>query len=437
MAKISYRSSFFQIIMVGFICFCVPGMFNALNAMGGGGQVDATTGSKANTALYTTFSVFGLLGGGIVNILGIRVTMFFSALTYALYSGSYIYLNDTGIGSFTIAAGAILGIGAGVLWAGQGMIMTSYPLEHEKGNYIFIFWSIFNLGAVIGSIIPTAINSPDPSLPNSGYIAFLVIEVFGSCLAFALAPPSTVVRSDGSAVIISKQDNVFGEFVEIIKLFANPKMLSLFFLSFSSNYFYTYQFNLYNSAHYTVNSRGFNNIFYWGSQMIGAYVYSLLLDSKRSRKSRAYIATTSVFILFNAIWVWTIFQHRNFGPVRDGTEHLYNFRITGSKYAGSVILYALMGFCDSAWQSLAYWLIGSFSNDSTILSRYVGFYKGVQSAGAAVSWGIDSAHVKPTPQLIINMVFLNVAIPFMYYICSKTTETSEVNPKLAYEESEV
>ncbi|OMJ12539.1 UNC93-like protein 2 [Smittium culicis] len=426
---LNYNSSFFQVCMVGFICFCVPGMFNALNALGGGGQVDTTTASKGNTALYVTFSVFGLIGGGIVNVAGIRFTMFLSALTYALYSGSYLYLNHTGNGSFTIAAGAILGMGAGVLWAGQGMIMTSYPLEHEKGNYIFIFWSIFNLGGVLGSIIPTAMNSGDKGLSDGGYIAFLIIEVIGACLCFALAPPSRVIRSDGSEVIVSKQENVIGEFVEILKLFANPSMLSLFFMSFSSNFFYSYQFGLYNAPHFTTQSRGFNNIFYWGFQMLGAYIYSLILDSKRSRKSRAYMGTTVIFILFNLVWILTIFQHRSFASVRDKTAPLYDFKTTGRKYAAPVILYAFMGLADSAWQSLAYWLIGSFSNDSTVLSRYVGFYKGVQSAGAAVSWAIDSGGVKPTPQLIANMAILNIAIPFMYYICSKTTETNEVSQK--------
>ncbi|PVU96069.1 hypothetical protein BB560_005830 [Smittium megazygosporum] len=424
MAKNFYFTSKFQVILVSFICFCVPGMFNALNSLGGGGQIDTSTGSKANTALYVTFSVFGLLGGGIVNLFGVRFTLSLSALTYALYSGSYIYYNHTGKPGFTIAAGAILGIGAGVLWAGQGMIMTSYPLEKEKGNFIFISWSIFNMGGVLGSIIPVVINS-DGNLSDAGYIAFLVIEVLGSLLALALAPPSKVKRSDGSDVVISKQQNILGEFVEILKLFMNPSMISLFFLSFSSNFFYSYQFNLYNAPHYNQRSRGFNNIFYWASQMLGSYIFSLILDSKMSRKKRAYIGTTINAVMFNAVWIGTIFMHKKFAPVRDKTEPEYNFQTSGGKYFAPLLLYIFMGLCDATWQSMAYWLIGTLSNDSIVLSRYVGFYKGVQSAGSAVSWAIDAAKMKPTPQLIFNMVVVNVAIPFMYLVCMKTKETNE------------
>ena len=34
-----------------------------------------------------------------------------------------------------------------------GAIMMSYPLEQSKGRYISWFWMIFNLGAVIGSLV--------------------------------------------------------------------------------------------------------------------------------------------------------------------------------------------------------------------------------------------------------------------------------------------
>ena len=56
-------------------------------------------------------------------------------------------------GGFVIAAGVILGICAGLLWSAQGSLMLSYPTEQEKGKYIAIFWTIFNLGAVLGAAV--------------------------------------------------------------------------------------------------------------------------------------------------------------------------------------------------------------------------------------------------------------------------------------------
>ena len=57
------------------------------------------------------------------------------------------------VGGFIIAAGAILGICAGLLWTAQGSLMMGYPTESQKGRFISIFWSIFNLGSVVGSAV--------------------------------------------------------------------------------------------------------------------------------------------------------------------------------------------------------------------------------------------------------------------------------------------
>ena len=56
-------------------------------------------------------------------------------------------------GAFVIAAGAILGICAGLLWTAQGSLMLAYPTEGQKGKFIGIFWAIFKLGAVVGASV--------------------------------------------------------------------------------------------------------------------------------------------------------------------------------------------------------------------------------------------------------------------------------------------
>lgn len=61
-------------------------------------------------------------------------------------------------GGFVIGAGAILGLCAGLLWTAQGSLMLSYPTESQKGRFISIFWTIFNLGAVIGASVSLALN---------------------------------------------------------------------------------------------------------------------------------------------------------------------------------------------------------------------------------------------------------------------------------------
>lgn len=77
-------------------------------------------------------------------------------LNRSLFSVDHLYRALTiheDAGPFNIASGAILGIGAGLLWTAQGSLMLAYPTENNKGKFIAIFWSIFNLGGVVGAAV--------------------------------------------------------------------------------------------------------------------------------------------------------------------------------------------------------------------------------------------------------------------------------------------
>jgi MFS family permease len=153
-----YASPPSQLLIVSFVCFMCPGMFNALNGMGGGGLSDPKASNHANTALYSTFSVVGFFAGTFTNKLGIRTALCFGGIGYSVYIASFLSYNHTANIGFTTFAGALLGVCAGILWCAQGAIMMSYPPEESKGRYISWFWMIFNMGAVIGSLVSQLYN---------------------------------------------------------------------------------------------------------------------------------------------------------------------------------------------------------------------------------------------------------------------------------------
>ena len=148
-----YASPSFQLVMVSFVCFLCPGMFNAINGIGGGGQVDSTTANQASIALYTLFCIVGFIAGSIVNRAGVKLTLSLGGVGYCIYVASFLCYNHTANSGFTVFAGALLGVCAALLWTAQGAIMMSYPREADKGKYIAVFWIIFNLGGVIGSLV--------------------------------------------------------------------------------------------------------------------------------------------------------------------------------------------------------------------------------------------------------------------------------------------
>lgn len=148
-----YASPPVQLVIVSFVCFLCPGMFNALNGVGGAGLSDASASNKSNTALYSTFAVVGFFAGTVTNKLGIKVSLCIGGLGYSVYVGSFLSFSHNENFGYPIFAGALLGACAGLLWTAQGAIMMAYPPEQSKGRYISWFWMIFNLGGVIGGMV--------------------------------------------------------------------------------------------------------------------------------------------------------------------------------------------------------------------------------------------------------------------------------------------
>ncbi|GJN35031.1 hypothetical protein PR202_gb23758 [Eleusine coracana subsp. coracana] len=368
-----YNSPLAQVFLIGLVCFCCPGMFNALTGLGGGGQLNHTTVDNANTVLYACFAIFGVLGGAAYNLLGPRRTLLVGALTYPLYATSFLYYNHHGSEVFPIVAGGILGIGAALLWAAQGAIVTSYPPLNRRGSYISLFWCLYNLGGVLGGLFPFSFNyhrGDKPDSVNDGtYIAFIAFMVFGAALSLFILPPTEIVRDDGSKATRFIYSSLAIESTEILRLFTNWKMLLVLPAAWDSNFFYTYQFNNVNGVLFTLRTQGLNNIFYWGARMIGSVSIGYLLDfGFTSRRKRGLVGVVVVAVLGSAIWGGGLANQLKY---KDGKwDNLIDFK-DGRRYAGPFLLFFSYGLLDAMFQSLVYWIIGALANDSQVLSSFI------------------------------------------------------------------
>ncbi|KAF9261909.1 MFS general substrate transporter [Marasmius fiardii PR-910] len=413
-----YSHPLTQTCLVGFVCFMCPGLFNALTGLGAGGQVDSTTSANANAALYSTFAVFGFFGGSINNKLGSKVTLLLGSMGYCLYIGSFLAMNiHPNAGGFVVAAGAILGVCAGLLWSAQGSLMLSYPTEPEKGKYIAVFWSIFNLGAVLGAAISLGQNfhSKGNAVSNSTYIAFLVLTGIGVFIPMCLINPRNIVRSDGTKPTIpidpTWKTQIYGLYVA---LRTDPAILLLFPMFFSSNWFYTWQFNAYNGAIFNIRARSLNNLLYWSAQIVGSICMSFLLDRKAlSRRTRAFASWTALFVMIFAFHIWAYFYQKQYDRStypKDNEE--VRFDIFDSGYAGRCVLYVFFGILDAAWQTTIYWLMGAMSNDPAKLAYFSGFYKCIQSAGNAGIWRADAVGTPYMNMFVSTWVLLVAGLVF-------------------------
>ncbi|KAG7448591.1 MFS general substrate transporter [Guyanagaster necrorhizus] len=411
-----YMNPVTQVALLGVVCFMGPGLFNALTGLGAGGQVDSQTNSNANSALYSTFAVMGFFAGSINNILGPKLTLLIGSMGYSLYIGSYLAMNiHSNAGGFVVGAGAILGLCAGLLWTAQGSLMMAYPTESQKGKFIGIFWSIFNLGGVVGASVAAGRNwkSTANAVDNGTYIGFLILTLIGVLVPLLMANPNRMIRSDGTKVTTPRQPSWRTEFMGLfITLKTDPMIVLLFPMFFTSNWFYTWQFSGFNGALFSIRARGLNNVCYWISQIIGSVLIGLLLDRKSlSRRVRAFSGWTALFLMVFAVHIWGYFYQKEYSretvPPESNKMDIYDHG-----YAGRVMFYICCGILDAMWQTTAYWLMGAMSNDPSKLAFFAGFYKSLQSAGAAGNWRADAVKVPYMNIFISTWVLLVSGLVF-------------------------
>lgn len=401
-----YAHPWTQILLISVICFCLPGIYNALTGIGGSGQVDPTVAANATVALLSATAATALfLAGPIFSWVGPRICFLIGGWTYALYTGSLLHFNHYANGSFVIASGAILGIGASFIWIVHGSIMTTYVEESQKGRAIAVFWIIFNLGGGIGSLVSFALNyhSKSGTVTDSTYIALLAIMVFGYFLGFFICSPSRIRLAQLHAAVETEKRTVKGTFKMAVKTLTKWRVACMIPLFYSANVFYSYQQNEVNGRTFNIRTRSLNGALYWIAQMLGGLIIGLLLDMPWfSRNMRARIGWAVLLVTGTTIWgggyAFQLWENKRLaaGHVQD-IDYLQ-----GNISTGPIILYIFYGGYDALWQGFAYWLIGTESNSSARAAILVGAYKTFQAAGGAMAWRINALHISALTQLGMN-----------------------------------
>ncbi|KAL9715701.1 hypothetical protein Ac2012v2_000144 [Leucoagaricus gongylophorus] len=429
------------------------GLFNALNGLGAGGQVDSATSANANAALYSTFAFFAFFAGQVYQqrprlsthslawkprlrfvYWFLSVSILLSSLSSSLMSTSAMNIHPNA-GGFVIAAGAILGICAGLLWTAQGSLMLAYPTESQKGRFISIFWSIFNLGAVVGASVAvgTNFNSTANSVGNGTYIGFLVLTIIGVFIPLIMVNPQDMIRTDGTKISPPRHPSWKTEFIGLaVTIKTDPLIIMLFPMFLASNWFYTWQFNDYNGAIFNIRARSLNGFLYWVSQIVGSLFIGCILDMKSVRRRvRAFTGWTILFTMVWIVHVWAYFYQRRY--TRESlSQDSHRIDIYERQYVGRMFLYILCGVLDAVWQITSYWIMGAMSNDPAKLAYYSGFYKSLQSAGAAGMWRADAVKL-PFMNIFLStwillVVGLLFALPMIYWRVKDHTENEDELP---------
>lgn len=355
------------------------------------------------------------------------MTMSLGTTGYAIYLGSLWSFQLHGTRWFVILAGAILGVCGALFWAAQGSIMMAYSLEKDKGRSFTVFWAIFQLGTLIGAAIALGIqfHSTLPGVSTGVYVTFLIIQLTAIGTSWLVLPPQAVVRKDGSLVELEPNVSPRTEFKAFLGMFKDWRLLVLFPMFFSSNYFYAYQGAL-TAFLFNGRTRALVSLLTGLGSMLGSVLIGFLLDNLPfTRRKRALTTCGIVALLMVGIWGGGLAFQVKFK--RGDVEVLGKplpWDWTAGPAVGPILLLLAYYIIDASFQGLAYYTMSSLTNDPFKLARMAGYYKGIQSAGSAVSFGIDAVRTPYLNEQLVSWLLTLVSLVLCAYVLYHTRDTN-------------
>ena len=194
----------------------------------------------------------------------------------------------------------------------------------------------------------------------------MVLTFTGAVLALFLVNGNTVIRRDGSKVIMMKNPTWKSEMLGLWQtFFTDPYIILLFPMFFASNWFYTYHFNGVNLAQFNTRTRALNSVLYWMAQIVGAAIFGFLLDLHSFRRTvRAKAAWVALFVLTFVVWGGGYVFQRGYTRAEvnmgadtedDMSDDYVKMDWTSAGYVGPMFLYIFYGMYDAIWQVTVYW----------------------------------------------------------------------------------
>ncbi|KAL2815220.1 major facilitator superfamily domain-containing protein [Aspergillus cavernicola] len=404
-----YRSALFNVIIVGLISFTQPGIWNALNNTGAGGQQKPYLVNGANSLTFGIM-VFGCpLFSILANRYGLRRILILGTLGYAPYSASLYTNNRYGTEWFVLFGGVTCGVAASALWSSEGAIALGYGSVGDRGKYTGIWLGLRELGQLIGSSIQLSLNVEDGQRGKVGYTTYLILiglQCLGLPLAFLISHPSKVIRADGSRIPDpTRQKATLGEFHKLWAQVKKKHILLLIPILVGFNWNGTYQ-GIYLTNYFSVRARTL------GSLTSG-------------------IAATAA----NIFWGW-FFDRKQFSRPISSAYNLKLYEDTqptidwaqpnfGRGFAVNVIF----RFMNESHYMFVYWLLGVFNDDLETLTLTVGIVRCFESVGSCLAFGIGAAEVPPMVNLIVAFVMFVLCIPTTSWVVFMVPEHPESTPK--------
>lgn len=196
----------FNLTVVSACAFIAPGLWAAMNGLGGAGSADPYYVNSANSVIFCLQFLVCIFGSSLIANIGLKWAFAFGMVGFSIYAAS-IYCNVKYSNTWYIMFACVVdGISSGVFWLTEGVIVLAYPEKHRRGKYLAYWLASRIVGQMVGGFVTVGVNAGNSEkghISVQTYLVFISIQSIGPFVATMLSPPDKVQRTDRSPVVVN------------------------------------------------------------------------------------------------------------------------------------------------------------------------------------------------------------------------------------------
>ncbi|KAL4782875.1 major facilitator superfamily domain-containing protein [Aspergillus varians] len=397
-----YRSTFYNALILGLCNFLAPGIWGAMNSLGGGGAAKPYVVNTANALTFCLMVLSCFFGSIIVKYIGIKWTLIVGTLGFAPYAAGIYTQVRFGTEWLTLFGAALCGLTAGVFWMAESAIALSYPEPHNQGKFL-AFWLTFRvLGQIVGGAINLGVNVDRSTAGSVSYVVyyiFMALQVLGAITGLLLTAPEKVQRTDGVPVKLRISHDSWFEIKAMSKLLVTKNFLLITPLIWQATFAEAVMFT-YNSLWFSVRARALGSFTSGILAIISGNLLGAFLDSKVSLKLRSRTAFIVVLGLQGVWWLWATVIVTDYHK----TQPVFDWVDAGFGRGFALFLFWVGGFQMN--YMFLYFIVGNLAEDEEEVVRISALLRAMESASQAVAYGLSSVAIMGS----VGSVYLNFGL---------------------------
>lgn len=402
-----YRTTFFNISVVAASAFIAPGLWAAMNGLGGAGAADPYYVNAANSVIFCLQFVVCIFGSSFIAVVGLKWAFVFGMIGFPIYAAS-VYCNIKDNNTWYIMVACVIdGIASGVFWLTEGAIVLAYPEKHRRGKYLAYWLASRIVGQMVGGAVTLGANSQHREkghISVQTYLVFISIQTLGPFVAALLSPPQKVQRSDKTPVVVNLPKGFTAELKAMWELACRKEILLLLPMMFQSVFSEAF-FSSYNATYFTVRSRALASLVASTCVIIANFALGFFLDwRKLTVNTRAIAAFVVIYAFELSLYIYAMVVNKEYEA--SSTKIVLDWTDDGFGRGVCVYILMLVGF--NLMYDYLYWLVGTINRDGADIIRLSAVIRGVESAGQAISYGINSIDQSKFP--LSGAVAVNLSV---------------------------